>query len=58
LCLQILLNNIDASVELMSEISHFIHPWFDVHGLGNITSWRLFVCMIRYSEWSHSVLFE
>ena len=26
LCLQILLNNIGASVELMSEISHFSHP--------------------------------
>jgi hypothetical protein len=26
LYLQILLNNIDASVELMSEISHFNHP--------------------------------
>ena len=26
LCLQFLLNNIDASVELIREISHFNHP--------------------------------
>jgi len=26
MCLQILLKNIDASVELMKEISHFNHP--------------------------------
>jgi hypothetical protein len=30
LCFQILLNNIDASVELMSEISHFNHVSFDI----------------------------